>query len=100
MFIDQPEAGVARLRAELQGLNDFQLAGMHDLITISGSLILAFALIERQIDVAQAWQAARIDEVWQAELWGEDEEAVRVSDLRYRAFCRAYDFYCEASYEL
>ena len=27
MFIDQPEAGVARLRAELQGLNDFQLAG-------------------------------------------------------------------------
>ncbi len=96
MFIDQPEAGVARLRAELCRLNDFQLAGVHDLITISGSLILAIALIERQIDVAQAWQTARIDEVWQAELWGEDEEAVRVSDLRYHAFCRAYDFYCEA----
>lgn len=71
----QPEAAIAALRADLDRADDFTLTALHDLITISGSLILALAVLHGQLSGAQAWALSRIDEDWQAEQWGEDAEA-------------------------
>ena len=53
----------------------FALAALSPLVTLSGSLIVALAIAEQALDVESAWSAATIDEAWQAEKWGEDEEA-------------------------
>lgn len=72
----QPEATVARLARAVSARSPFELAGLSPLVTVSGSLIIALALSEGELDVEQAWAAATVDDQWQAEKWGEDAEAV------------------------
>ncbi len=40
-----------------------------------GSLVLGIALAERQLTAAEAFATAQLDETYQNEKWGEDEEA-------------------------
>ncbi len=63
------------VRARLEGLNNFELTGVNELTTISQSLTIALALLEERLDVAAAWQAARVDEDYQEGRWGIDGEA-------------------------
>ncbi|MGN6514903.1 MAG: ATP12 family chaperone protein [Rhizomicrobium sp.] len=74
-FTEQsPEALVALERA-IAGTDDFTLAALHTAATITGSLVLALALIEEHIDAEQAFAAATLDETFQSEKWGLDTEA-------------------------
>ncbi len=91
--VAQAPASIARLRAEIAALDDFQLAAFHDLVAISGSLLLALALIHGQIDVAEAWGASRLDETWQSEQWGIDEDAAAAEVVKQAAFADAYRFF-------
>ncbi|NPD17678.1 ATPase [Xinfangfangia sp. D13-10-4-6] len=91
--VAQPPESLARLRAEIAALDVFRLAGFHDLVAISGSLLLALALTAGRIDVDQAWAASRLDEDWQASQWGVDEEAAAAEAVRQAAFVQAYRFF-------
>ncbi|WP_184085443.1 ATP12 family protein [Sphingomonas xinjiangensis] len=82
----QPDATVARLREAVLALDPFRLAGLSPVVTISGSLVAALALLEGAADAETVWQAARIDEDWQAEQWGEDALAVEAAEARRRDF--------------
>lgn len=93
MPVAQDAAAVARLEAEVAGLSVFRLAGFHDLVAISGSLVLALAVIRGRLGVAEAWDLSRIDEAWQVEQWGEDEEAAEAEAVRRVAFEAASRFY-------
>lgn len=62
-------------KACLQRYSSFELAALHDLITLSGSFVIGLAVAEGVLSVEGAWQAARIDEDWQIEEWGKDDEA-------------------------
>ena len=53
----------------------FELAALHVMTTLMGSALLTWAVSERRLDVATAWAAAHVDEDWQIERWGADEEA-------------------------
>ena len=48
---------------------------LHTITTATGSLVLALALTEGHIDSQTAWMLSRVDEMFQAEHWGMDEEA-------------------------
>ena len=93
IHITQPEQSLARLSALVKALDPFRLAGIHDLIAIGGSLVLALAVTQRKITAEQAWGLSRIDEVWQQELWGTDDEAAELAAYRKRAFLEADRFY-------
>ncbi|HYG29485.1 MAG TPA: ATP12 family protein [Allosphingosinicella sp.] len=71
----QPSATLARLTHAVLARDAFALAALSPLVTISGSLLIALALAEEAIDFEAAWSAATLDESWQAEQWGADEEA-------------------------
>lgn len=73
--VPQNRAALDRLAAEVAGLDDFGLTALHDLVTLPGSLILGLAVIAGRIDAAEAHRLSRLDEAYQAELWGEDAEA-------------------------
>jgi chaperone required for assembly of F1-ATPase len=93
IHIAQDPASIAALRAQVFALDPFRLAGIHDLIAISGSLVLALAVTHRRVTADAAWQMSRIDETWQQELWGIDEEAAEYAALRQAAFLQADRFY-------
>lgn len=80
--IDQPAMALERLRAEVAGLDPFRLGALHDLVAISGSLILGLAVLRRHLTVAVAWEAATVDESWQIAHWGADAEAAAVAVAR------------------
>jgi len=88
----QPEATVARLAEAVAARTPFELAGLSPVVTITGSLIAALALIEDGADAEAVWQASRIDEEWQQEQWGEDELATQARDARRVEFDAAVRF--------
>lgn len=88
----QPATTVERLRKAIEARDAFALAALSQHTTISGSLIIALALAESAIDTDTAWEAATVDEAWQIEQWGEDEEASRVLEARRRDFDAAFRF--------
>ncbi|MHB9878659.1 ATP12 family chaperone protein [Pacificimonas sp. ICDLI1SI03] len=88
----QPDMTLQRLAAALDGFDDFALAAAQPLTTISGSLIVTLALLEGEIDVETAWNAGHLDELWQVEQWGEDQEAAVMRAHRRQAFEHAATF--------
>ncbi|WP_103334371.1 ATP12 family chaperone protein [Pseudotabrizicola formosa] len=90
--VPQPEPSLARLRAHVAALGPFQLAALHDLVAISGSLILGLAVTQGRLTGDQAFALSRIDETWQNELWGTDEEAAAMEVLRRDALLNAERF--------
>jgi len=73
--VEQDVAHLAALRQAVAAFDDMELAVANDLTTISGSLVIALAVLHGKLDVEQAWTAAHVDEAFQAERWGEDHEA-------------------------
>jgi chaperone required for assembly of F1-ATPase len=73
----QPEASLHAFAAAVAEQNDFALAALHLATGVCGSLIIALALFEGRIDAAEAFAASQLDESFQIEAWGEDEEQAR-----------------------
>lgn len=90
--VAQPPGTVERLSHAVEALDAFHLAGLSPLVTIGGSLIAALALSEGAITPQQAWDAVSIDERWQIEQWGADEEAEAVIENRRRDFMAGAQF--------
>lgn len=74
-----------QLHRHLAALDVFGLTALHDLVTLPGSLVLGLAVIRGRIDAATAFAMSRIDEDFQAERWGEDDEAQAVAADRRAA---------------
>jgi chaperone required for assembly of F1-ATPase len=85
----QPAATIARLDEALRARSPFALAAMSPLITIGGSLVTALALAEDAIDADRAFDVTHLDELWQAERWGEDKLALESRASRRRDFMAA-----------
>lgn len=93
VHIDQPAASVARLQTLTADHTIFELAAFHDLVAISGSLVLAFAVTHGRLSAEDAFALSRIDEHWQAELWGVDDEAAALEAFKRQAFLEAAAFH-------
>ncbi|GAU84022.1 chaperone [Bosea sp. BIWAKO-01] len=90
MFAAQPAGvldAVARRVADLSA--PLALAGAHNVMTLSGSTILMLALADGRLDEEQAWTAAHLDEDYQIEIWGQDEDAADRRTIRRQEFAAA-----------
>lgn len=88
----QPPATVTRLAEALLARDPFALVAFHPLVTIGGSLVAALAVAEGAVEAGAAFDATHLDELWQAEQWGEDWIATDAREARKRDFVRAADF--------
>lgn len=82
----QPRATVARLGEALAARAPFELAGLSPIVTVTGSLVAALVLLERAADAETIWRAARIDDDWQVEMWGQDDLATRTTQAHRADF--------------
>ncbi len=87
-----PDA-LARLRERVHALTNFQLAAFHDLVSMSGSLVLGFAAALDWRPIEQVWTLSRVDENWQEEQWGVDEEAAETAAVKQAEFLHAKRFF-------
>jgi chaperone required for assembly of F1-ATPase len=63
------------LEAAVAAHDNWQLAALHDAVSISGSVVIGLALSHGHLAVGQAWAAGQLDELYQIERWGEDDLA-------------------------
>jgi chaperone required for assembly of F1-ATPase len=83
---EQPAATLLRLARLAEHEDDFGLAGLAHATALFGSAILAFALQRGELDGDAALDLARLDEAFQQERWGVDEEAAeRTAGMRAEA---------------
>ena len=88
----QEPGELARLSHLVRALSNFELAAFQELVSLSGSLVIGFAVAANAWPDAELWAASRIDENWQQEQWGEDAEASCQELLKRRAFMDAAKF--------
>lgn len=76
--LDVPEENRAsgyRLKMFLEALSDKELTAFYAAALKMRSVLLAAALVKGALNAEQAFEAAFLEEAWQAENWGTDEEA-------------------------
>ncbi|MDQ0319975.1 chaperone required for assembly of F1-ATPase [Pararhizobium capsulatum DSM 1112] len=82
---EQPRAAVNAFANALRAYaTPLGLACLHTITTLTGSAILALAFAEQRATAEETWAFAHVDEDWQIEHWGTDEEAFQRRELRWR----------------
>lgn len=71
----QPESTLEKLDTALEGQGLLGLTALVSITGITGSGLLAIALLHELATPDEVWTAAHVDEDHQIRLWGEDEEA-------------------------
>ena len=81
LHVRQPDTAIAAARAAFPK-NPWSIAALHVVTTLTGSALLALALAHGVRDPDQIWAAAHVDEDWNVEKWGIDEEVAVLAELR------------------
>lgn len=82
MPVAQPAHSLKQLHGAVAAFDDFGLAALHDLVGMTGSLVLGLAVAAGALQAQTAWTLSRIDEAWQRDQWGPDEEADHMAALK------------------
>jgi chaperone required for assembly of F1-ATPase len=72
--------------------SNLYLAALYTMVSNAGSLIIGLAVAEQMLDVEEAFRSANCDELYQAEKWGTDEDAVAQIEARKAEFKSAAQF--------
>ncbi len=78
----QPDVVLEAIKAAVSDCDDFRFAALSLATRAAGSVVIGLALVEGAIDVSEAFEAATLEESFQAERWGDDGEAARARAAR------------------
>lgn len=73
--VSQPAAALSALRHAVAAHAPIPLSALGLIVPATGSLVLGLAVSHGRLSAAEAHALAMLDETFQAEEWGEDEEA-------------------------
>ncbi|WP_333684419.1 ATP12 family chaperone protein [Pontibaca methylaminivorans] len=89
----QPRAALDALSGRVHGYDAFRLAALHDLVSLTGSLVLGLAAALGWREADDVWRRSLVDEHWQQAQWGTDSEETAREAMREAAFRHARDFF-------
>ena len=75
IFLDQDPSEIDKFKSLLQSTSSIDLAALHSMITVTGSVTVGYALFKDHLSLDEAWDAGHLDENFQVSQWGVDEEA-------------------------
>ena len=82
--VAQPAESLKAVDAALADLDPLKLAAVHVVTTLTGSALIALAVLHGALGPEEAWAAAHVDEDWQMQQWGRDEMALSRRAARWR----------------
>ncbi len=88
MSVTQEPAALAAFRALIPA-DPWRVGALHVVTTLTGSAVLALMLAQQAMTPEAVWAAAHVDEDFQNEKWGVDEEAERRRAHRWDEFTAA-----------
>jgi chaperone required for assembly of F1-ATPase len=91
IHIEQPREAVQAFGSALRAYDSpIELAALHTLTSLTGSAILALALARKAFEIDDIWNRSNLDELWTAEQWGDDEEAIERRNHRFTEMQAAF----------
>ena len=75
LHVAQEANELAKIETLLGDMGSFHLTAFYNITTLCGSVSVALNLLGGNITVEQAWAVAQLDENFQIEQWGIDDEA-------------------------
>jgi len=93
VHVPQSADALNRLHGHVSALDVWALTAFHDLVTLSGSFVIGFATLCGLYVPDVLWNLSRIDETWQKEQWGSDEEAQLLASRKESDFLQAKSFH-------
>ena len=88
----QPEETMQKLRELLAERDNFALAGLQNTASLSSSLCIALATSHDDCNPEVLWTLASLEEEWQAQLWGRDQQAEERMARRGNVFVKSCEF--------
>jgi len=88
----QPQEALQAVCARLEAMDSFALTAAHNVMTLSGSTLIAAMSATGALSPDDAWAAAHVDEDYQIAHWGWDHEAKAKRILRQREFMACFRF--------
>ncbi len=82
IHVQQPESSMLAVRAKLDRVTGvgaaapIALACLNVMTTLTGSALIALARVSGAMTLEQAWETAHVDEDFQIQIWGADQEAM------------------------
>jgi chaperone required for assembly of F1-ATPase len=92
MPVPQDVTAITLLNKPVSDLTVFELTAFYDLVSLSGSLVIALGVWSNYATPQALWMTARLDEIWQMETWGHDEEAAEAAAIKQAAFIHAAEY--------
>ncbi|HWK86500.1 MAG TPA: ATP12 family protein [Xanthobacteraceae bacterium] len=86
-FVSQPDSSLQTVAKAVDAFAPpFALAALASVTQLTGSALIALMLGHGKIAPVAAWNAAHVDDDWNARTWGEDREATAKRALRLAEF--------------
>ena len=92
MPISQPKTTRGILNCQIASLADLHLSVLHELVVLTGSLLLGFAALRGFDNGEGLWNRSQVDEDWQVEKWGSVNEAEISRLAKRQSFMVALEF--------
>lgn len=89
VHVEQAPEAIAAVDGALAALGPLELAAASTVTTLTGSAILALAMVRGRLSAEEAWSASLIDEDWEISHWGKDETAMKARAFRWREMAAA-----------
>lgn len=83
MFVSQPPEALDAVEREVESLDVLRLSALSTAMTLTGSTLISLALLRGRLSLQESWEAAHVDEDWNIELWGADDEAMERRAARF-----------------
>lgn len=91
--VAQPAESLVALAARAEREDDFRLTGVAHAAGLAGSAVIAFALRQGRLNGQAAFETAALDDLYQLETWGEDEEARQRLNNQHAEFLALEQFF-------
>ena len=88
----QPVETMEKLRRLLSGMDSFILAGLQNTASLAASLCIALETAREDSNPEELWRLASLEEEWQAQLWGRDDQAEARLARRGNVFVKSCEF--------
>lgn len=88
VYAAQPEPAIAKACASIPH-DPWRLGAVHSITTLTGSALIALAMLQGGLMTPDAWQAAHVDEDWNMDQWGRDDIALARRAARFAEFAAA-----------
>jgi chaperone required for assembly of F1-ATPase len=82
MFVKQPDGALTAAKAVIP-TDAWRLGAVSSITTLTGSALVALAMLRGRLSIEEAWAAAHVDEDWNMEFWGRDERALERRAFRF-----------------